>query len=162
MIRQLVISLRLLSVSVLLISLAQSAFAQDKTALILQVVNIQQKTGTLVVRLYDTKADFEAKNDRFTLEKKITLVSENSAPIFVKIQELTIGKYAALIFVDNNNNGKIDTDRLGQATEAFTFSRRVGYNLKKWKLHQSFEDVYFEYLGTEIRMMVKVEVNKDE
>lgn len=104
--------MKLLLISALLSS---AAFAREVTFNVTQTAN---KPGNLLVAVFNDAGTFPDK----TPYKTIIIPTQNSAEIKVKL-DLPDGDYAVSLFIDENKNGKLDTNFLGIPKERFGFSR---------------------------------------
>ncbi|WP_159467485.1 DUF2141 domain-containing protein [Dyadobacter sp. 3J3] len=85
------------------------------------VSNLENKKGTLFIGWYSSEDTFSGKNPEFKKEVEIYNLSEISIPF----DNIPDGKYGISIFLDENNNGKLDLNFLGIPKEKYGFSNNV-------------------------------------
>ena len=103
----------------LLISLALPYQAAQAADLIVNVVNLAIKTGTMHAGLFNVPKEFP--RGKRTSGQNVKVQDGKAQFVF---KGLTIGKrYAVAIYHDENKNGKLDKAFLGIPLEAFGFSR---------------------------------------
>lgn len=111
--------MKLLLASISIIISTFNAVAQDggSAELEIRVKGIKQASKTVNVALY-------SRNDNFPDEsrsmKNTGIISANGEVAVVF--EVPYGEYAVAVFVDANNNGKLDKNILGYPKEQFGFS----------------------------------------
>lgn len=98
-----------------LILLTTQSFASAVTFNVSQTAN---KKGKLFVAVFNDAGTFPDK----TPFKTMIVPTEGSSEIKV-VLDLPDGDYAVSLFLDENNNGKLDTNFLGIPKERFGFSR---------------------------------------
>ncbi|MGL6115735.1 MAG: DUF2141 domain-containing protein [Cetobacterium sp.] len=99
-------------------------------------INILNKnlSGTAYLNLYDNKEKF-LKPDKAYKKLKFNLTAEETTII---LKDLPYGDYAFTIFLDKNNNGKLDTNLIKIPQEPSAFS-----NNYKPKFKPSFNSAKF-------------------
>jgi uncharacterized protein (DUF2141 family) len=88
----------------------------------LVISNLDNKNGTLYIGWYNKADDFR-KADHFVLQRKVQVGGRTSVP--VAFENVAPGLYAIAIFLDENANGKIDTNFFGVPKEKYGFSNNV-------------------------------------
>lgn len=86
----------------------------------LTFVNMGGRTGVIKVAIFDNATDFSNQaNGKPVMTKSIEIKSgQNSGSVSVNLPN---GDYAVSAFLDQNNNGRLDT-KLGIPSERFGFS----------------------------------------
>ncbi|GLU52242.1 DUF2141 domain-containing protein [Dyadobacter frigoris] len=87
----------------------------------LLISNLENKTGKLFIGWYSSKETFAGKNPEFKKEVDVRNLSEISIPF----DDIPDGKYGISIYLDENNNGKMDLNFLGIPKEKYGFSNNV-------------------------------------
>lgn len=88
----------------------------------LVISNLHNKTGTLYIGWYKKAEDFR-KADHSVLQQKAETGGKES--VAVVFENVSPGTYAIAVFLDENANGKIDTNFLGIPKEKYGFSNNV-------------------------------------
>ncbi|MEO8405474.1 MAG: DUF2141 domain-containing protein [Chitinophagaceae bacterium] len=86
------------------------------------VSNIAKKGGTLFIGWYNNAADFR-EPDKAVMQKKVPVGGRESVAIV--FDDVPQGTYAVAIFLDENDNGKMDTNFFGIPKERYGFSNNV-------------------------------------
>jgi uncharacterized protein (DUF2141 family) len=107
-------------------------------SLIYKFSNLPSNKGVIRVVLYNTPDKFLTKNEWCRADSAY-VHSDGSAE--VSISGLPYGKYAAALYLDENQNGVIDRNMVGLPTEAYGFSNNVR---AKWSI-PGFEKVQFAF-----------------
>lgn len=84
--------------------------------------NLKNKKGKILIAVYNKPGDFAKKNKSYTA-KSITVNGENTAAVV--FENLPAGVYAIAAFLDENENGKLDTNFLGIPNEQYGFSNNA-------------------------------------
>jgi uncharacterized protein (DUF2141 family) len=100
-------------------SVAVSAQANKQTIFF---TNIENTSGKIYIALYNKEADFPKKNKIFI--SKVVDVNGESQAVAI-FDNLTTGTYAIAAFLDENGNGKMDTNFLGIPKEKYGFSNNA-------------------------------------
>jgi uncharacterized protein (DUF2141 family) len=100
-------------------SVALSAQANKQTIFF---TNIENTSGKIYIALYNKEADFPKKNKIFI--SKVVDVNGESQAVAI-FDNLTTGTYAIAAFLDENGNGKMDTNFLGIPKEKYGFSNNA-------------------------------------
>lgn len=101
------------------VSVAVPAQANKQTIIF---TNIKNTKGRIFIAWYNKEADFP-KRDKIFLWKTIDVNGEASATII--FENLASGTYAIAAFLDENGNGKMDTNFLGIPKEKYGFSNNA-------------------------------------
>ena len=100
----------------------------------------ENATGKLYLVVYDNKADFLGEKGELTIYETVEL-RENPT---IKLNQVKKGTYAFVAFIDENNNGVMDKNRLGIPKEP------IGFSVSKMGLFgpPSFKKASYEIPGT--------------
>lgn len=90
--------------------------------------NIENTRGKIYIALYNKEADFPKKSKIFV--SKIVDVNGESQTMAV-FENLAAGTYAIAAFLDENGNGKMDTNFLGIPKEKYGFSNNARPLMRK-------------------------------
>jgi uncharacterized protein (DUF2141 family) len=96
-----------------------TTFNKNAGTLNLEIKNIKNKKGKIIVTVFDNQRSFLKKGE------EIPVRISKTGNITVALDDLTYGKYAISIFHDVNNNGKLDTNFFGIPEEPYGFSNNV-------------------------------------
>ena len=88
-----------------------SFVSSNKASIKVNITNIENSKGQVIVALYTNEADFPKKP---FLSKTNKIIDGKSVVIFDNIKK---GKYAIAIIHDENSNGKLDFNILGIPSE---------------------------------------------
>jgi uncharacterized protein (DUF2141 family) len=107
---------------------ASTAIAKAAT-LDVEIHNLQNQKGKLMVGLYGNQADYEQNKPVRGL--RVAIGGKNMK---VQFDDLPTGTYALKLFHDENGNGKLDMSERGIPQEAFGFSNNAPANFgpAKW------------------------------
>jgi uncharacterized protein (DUF2141 family) len=95
--------------------------ADPTVSITLVITNIPKVEGVMRVALFNKAEGFRDEN--FAVRKEPFPVKSLRESFTFK--DLPPGRYAAAIYHDTNNNGKLDTNFLGIPTESYGFSNNV-------------------------------------
>lgn len=98
-----------------LLLLSSQAFAREVVIKVSQTAN---RPGNLFVAVFNDAGKFPDKTPFQTM-----IIPTQSAPEIKVMLDLPDGDYAVSMFLDENKNGKLDTNFLGIPKERFGFSR---------------------------------------
>lgn len=107
-----------------------------KNKIAIRFEGIETAGGTVRLALYD-------RREHFLVEKQAVLYNfkvERPGKLEAVIDDLPLGSYAFAVFLDENNNQKLDKNLLGVPVEPYGFSKKPP---SKWRL-PTFEEVKFE------------------
>lgn len=125
-----------LSFSFIIYSCLFSLNAQEeKFDLTIEVSGIKSNTGKIYVAIFNNANDYLKEKKEFS--GAIEKVRKGKSIVYLK--NIKNGEYAASIFYDENNNGKIDTNVFGIPKESYGFSN----NAKGFMGPPSFEEAKF-------------------
>lgn len=119
-------------ISLLSLTLCVNLNAQNKLTIIID--NIEEPKGSILISLFDSSDSFLKKG---LMSQKIEVKGKKVEIVF---DNLPKGKYAASLFLDENNNGKLDKGMFGIPKEKYGFSN----NAKGIMGPPNFEDCVFE------------------
>ena len=88
----------------------------------LVISNLDNKNGTLYIGWYN-KADSFRKADGYVIQRKVEVGGRTSVPVV--FENVAAGTYAIAVFLDENVNGRIDTNFFGIPKEKYGFSNNV-------------------------------------
>lgn len=83
-----------------------------------KLTKLREKTGDLYLAVFDNADDFPKKEP---VAKKKVEIKDKMDTMTVSI-DLEPGEYAASLYLDENQNGKLDTNLVGMPKEIFGFS----------------------------------------
>jgi uncharacterized protein (DUF2141 family) len=86
--------------------------------LLLNVSNIKNAKGHLLISVFDAESSFKSKTNPIASQ---TIAADKGA-IEIVFRDLSPGPIAVAVFHDKNNNSKLDTNFLGMPKEGFAFS----------------------------------------
>lgn len=104
--------------------------------LTLRFEGIEKGGGTVRLAMYSSKT-------QFMVEEKAVLYNfkaDKKGSVEATIENLSIGSHAFAVFLDENNNMKLDKNLVGVPTEPYGFSKIPP---SKWRL-PSWEEVKFD------------------
>ncbi|HMP98614.1 MAG TPA: DUF2141 domain-containing protein [Cyclobacteriaceae bacterium] len=90
--------------------------ALSTDTLTIQISNIRNERGQLIIAIFDNSKDFLDKPYMFVRTSAV------SPELEVNFENLKFGEYALSIIHDENNNDKLDTNLFGVPKEGFGFS----------------------------------------
>lgn len=111
-----------ISTSIFAITTAFIAIPSFAHELTLNVNNIKNIKGDLLVAVYDKEEHYNS-NSNWVAVKKVKVAEEL---ISLNFTDLPAGNYAVKLFQDENENGQIDTGAGGIPTERYGFSNNGG------------------------------------
>jgi uncharacterized protein (DUF2141 family) len=100
----------------------------------------ENATGKLYLVVYDNKTDFLGEKGELTIYETAELRKNPT----IKINQVKKGTYAIVAFIDENNNGVMDKNRLGIPKEP------IGFSVSKMGLFgpPSFKKASYQIPGT--------------
>ena len=100
----------------------------------------ENATGKLYLVVYDNKADFLGEKGELTIYETAELRKNPT----IKVNQVKEGTYAFVAFIDENNNGVMDKNRLGIPKEP------IGFSVSKMGLFgpPSFKKASYQIPGT--------------
>jgi uncharacterized protein (DUF2141 family) len=91
-------------------------------ALHVRVVNLRNSTGQVICTLFNSPAAFPADSSKAVAQIAVPIKDDAAVCSF---GGLAPGKYALVVFHDENSNGKFDRNWLGMPKEGYAFSNNV-------------------------------------
>ena len=91
---------------------------QSNHDLTVNITNIKEPQGQLIMAIFDSEDTFLEKPFQ---SKKIEVSGESQKVVF---KNLPAGHYSVSIIYDENNNGELDKNMIGIPKEGFAFSRK--------------------------------------
>lgn len=92
------------------------------SSIVFNISNIKNDNGYILIALYKDEKGFP---DKPALTYKKERVKAVKGKVTVTFTDIPLGKYAAGIIHDENNNQKLDTGFLGIPKEGFCFSNQA-------------------------------------
>ncbi len=89
--------------------------------LTIRVVGLRSSRGSVAVALFDSQTSYESRTEPV---RKVFLPIEDQTCEWV-VEGLAPGEYAAMLFHDKNDNGKLDKRPLGIPKEPYGFSNNA-------------------------------------
>lgn len=118
------------------ISSSLICFSQDKRQTVI-VTNLENIKGDLYIGWYNESSTFRI-NEKAIYREKIKVY--NQKEISVDFIDIPNGKYAIAVFLDENNNYKLDKNIFGIPKEKYGFSNNILPALRA----ATFEESVFE------------------
>ncbi|MET0461785.1 MAG: DUF2141 domain-containing protein [Chitinophagaceae bacterium] len=125
------------------------SFRKEEGRFILTVSNLDKIKGKLYIGWYKSAEDFRKSNK--AVYQKIVEVDGKDA-VDIPFENVAPGTYAVAIFLDKNDNGKMDTNMLGIPKEKYGFSNNK-YPLTR---AATFKESAFEAGGKEQSISIKL------
>ena len=97
------------------------SFGQD-TNHVVKVTNLNMVKGTLYIGWYDEPSDFRV-NDKAIFREEIDV--SDLSEVTAQFENIPAGNYAIAIFLDENDNYKLDRNLFGIPKEKYGFSNNV-------------------------------------
>lgn len=104
------------------------SFSQEKTILEIQISNIRNHKGVILLSLYTAPEQYPYNPARTYEVKKDSLVK---GAIQTTIKDLSPGQYGLCLLDDENRSGDMENNILGIPVEGFGFANNVKPFLKK-------------------------------
>lgn len=95
------------------------SFHSPNSRQVLEISNLDKIKGKLYIGWYKSADEFR-KSDKAILQKIVEV--EGKEVVEVTFENVPPGTYAVAIFLDKNDNGKIDTNMFGIPKEKYGFS----------------------------------------
>jgi len=136
--------------------LATSVEAQDEddpaaeNTLTFEIVGIRETSGKVACALFWQNKGFPRKHRR-ALRRTWVKIEDHTAHCVFK--RTGLGEYAASVFLDKNDNGKLDTNAIGEAKEPWGVSRNA--RAKRFG-PPLYKDAKFDYKGGPVTMEIKL------
>ncbi len=116
---------------------------------IVQFKGLEKKKGKLYIGWYLRDEDF-MKPDKTVFQKIVPLTG--AATIDVPFDSIPDGTYAISVFLDENDNGKLDTNSFGIPKEDYGFSN----NVRPLTRSANFNESKFDVKGNGAPIMITV------
>lgn len=116
--------------------------------LTLRFEGIEKVGGTVRLALYDSRSAFMQEDKAVLYNFK----ADKQGAIEGKIENLPVGSYAFAVFLDENNNKKLDKNLIGVPTEPYGFSKVPP---SKWRL-PTWDEVMFELGSKDQILLIKL------
>lgn len=113
------------------------------------ITNLEQITGTLYVGWYDNAEKFR-ENDKAIFRSTVEV--QNLSEVTVTFKNIPQGKYAIAVFLDENDNYRIDRNLFGIPIEKYGFSNNLLPALRP----ATFEESVFELNGKKRLIEIKL------
>lgn len=110
--------------------------SQEKFTLTIEIENVKNNKGKVLVMLSNSEKDFLKKGEGKTL-------AINNNKVIAVFENVVAGEYAFSFFHDKDNNGKLNTNFIGIPTEGYGFSN----NAKGFMGPPSYEKSKFTISG---------------
>ncbi len=123
----------IITISLLVFFLSISFTINNKARIKVNITNIQNNKGQVIVALYNNEADFPKK----PFISKINKIIDGKSVVI--LDDIKNGNYAIAIIHDENSNGKLDFNILGMPSEKTAASN----NAKGFFGPPSWEDAVF-------------------
>ncbi|MCA0396859.1 MAG: DUF2141 domain-containing protein [Bacteroidetes bacterium] len=98
------------------------AFSQSTQ--MLQFKGLENKKGKLYIGWFQRDEDF-TKPDKAVFSKIVPITGSTAATLDVPFDNIPDGTYAVSVFLDENDNGKLDANGFGIPKEDYGFSNNV-------------------------------------
>ncbi len=118
-----------------------TGFTQNAN-LIIEIKEISSTQGKLMVGVFDNANDFKSKTN--PVYKQI--VSPSDSAVSYSFKSISKGIYAIAVFHDTNENGSLDTKKLGIPSEGVGFSGSLTKGIKP----PDFEEASFNLVNDTI------------
>ena len=118
--------------------------------LTIQVNGIRDGEGRLACALFWKNKGFPRKHRRALRRTWVDVDSDTAKCVF---KRTGLGEYAASVFLDQNGNGKLDTDAIGSPNEPWGVSRDA--KAKRFG-PPIFKDAKFEYEGGPVTIEINL------
>ncbi|PZR28541.1 MAG: hypothetical protein DI535_06580 [Citrobacter freundii] len=125
------------------------SFQPPNSKQVLEISNLEKIKGKLYIGWYRSAGEFR-KSDKAVLQKIVEV--EGKDAVEVVFENVPPGTYAVAIFLDKNDNGKIDTNMLGIPKEKYGFSNNK-YPLTR---AATFEESAFRVGENEQKISIKL------
>lgn len=112
-------------------------FSQE-TKQTVKITNLENVKGDLYVGWYNQSSTFRI-NDKAVFREKIVVKNQNE--VVVAFKNIPNGKYAIAVFLDTNDNYKLDKNFFGIPQEKYGFSNNVLPALRAANFEESVFDL---------------------
>ena len=118
--------------------------------LTIEITGIKEPKGKMACALFWQNKGFPRKHRR-ALRRTWVDVKDNTVTCVFK--RAGLGEYAASVFLDKNNNGKLDTNAIGSAKEPWGVSRNAAHKRFGPPL---YKDAKFDYKGGAVTIPIEL------
>ena len=129
-------------------SVQGKSFSQE-TRQVVKITNLKKIKGRLNIGWYKEAITF-TENDKTIYREKIEV--NDQTEISVLFKNIPKGKYAIAVFLDENNNHKLDKNFLGIPKEKYGFSNNIIPTFRA----ATFEESSFELKQPETEIIIKL------
>jgi uncharacterized protein (DUF2141 family) len=105
-----------------------------------RVVNLRNSTGQVICTLFDSPSAFPSDSSRALRQIAVPIKDQTAVCEFGGVAP---GRYALVLFHDENSNGKFDRNWFGLPKEGYAFSN----NVRPVFAPPSFKAAAFDYAG---------------
>jgi uncharacterized protein (DUF2141 family) len=126
----------------------QSLEMEAGGTLTLRFEGIEKTGGTVRLALYDDRSEFMEEDKAVLYNFK----ADKMGTVSGAIENLPLGNYAFAVFLDENNNKKLDKNLVGVPTEPYGFSKVPP---SKWRL-PTWEEIRFELGNDDQILLIKL------
>jgi uncharacterized protein (DUF2141 family) len=121
-----------------------------KNTLTLEITGIKEPKGKMACALFWQNKGFPRKHRRAL---RRTWVDAEGARVRCVFKRTGLGEYAASVFLDKNNNGKLDTNTVGSPKEPWGVSQ----NVKSKRFGPPlYKDAKFNYQGGPVTIQIEL------
>jgi uncharacterized protein (DUF2141 family) len=124
----------------------QFAIKKDNVDVIVEITNISNDKGQVIVKLYNSEKTFR----KTVYKREVAKINAGKAKLV--FTDIPNGFYSFSVVHDKNNNGKIDFNILGVPSEAVAASN----NAKGFMGPPSYDDAKFEVNGKSVIQKIKM------
>lgn len=100
---------------ILIVLLAFSNICFPQFKLDIEVTDLRNNKGNIMLQLFDSAQE--------VIKEKMSPIKDNKC--MISIENLKAGFYAVRYYIDENLNGKMETNLVGKPTEGYGFSNNV-------------------------------------
>ena len=118
--------------------------------LTLQITGIRQAKGRVACALFWQNKGFPRKHRRALRRTWVDADGESVTCVF---KRTGLGEYAASVFLDINENGKLDTNAIGSPKEPWGVSKNVK---SKRQGPEIYKEAKFDYQGGPLTMQIEL------
>ena len=122
-----------------------------KGTLLVQVENLESDDGCLRIAFFNSEKSF-LKDEQAVLATEYYF--KGTKGVQMRFEDITFSTYAIAIYHDQNNNGKLDKNRLGIPKEPYAFSNNAR---AKWR-SPKFKEAKFSFQKKEQK--IKLELHR--
>jgi len=119
------------------------------TGIHIRVIGLRSSNGQVICTLFDSPGGYPS-DDNKSIARRIVPVKDRTADII--FEGLRPGKYAFVMFHDENGNGEFDFNSLGMPREGYAFSN----NVRPLFSAPSFKTAAFDYPGGILSLTIEM------